>query len=79
MHGANLGVRASAYREAGGFAPLALHEDVDLVARVKASGRPWVASDRVRVSTSGRTTGRVIGGFATFLAGLGGSVTEETV
>ncbi len=79
VHGANLGVRASAYLEAGGFAPLALHEDVDLVARLKASGRTWVASDRVRVRTSGRTTGRVAGGFASYLAGLGGSVTDTTV
>ena len=70
VHGANLGVRASAYLEAGGFAPLALHEDVDLVARVRAAGRPWVASDRVRVRTSGRTTSRVEGGFAGYLTAL---------
>ncbi len=70
VHGANLGIRASTYREVGGFAPLALHEDVDLVARVRASGRPWVASDRVRVRTSGRTTSRVEGGFAGYLRTL---------
>ncbi len=70
VHGANLGVRASAYLEAGGYAPLALHEDVDLAARVRAAGRPWVASDRVRVRTSGRTTSRVDGGFAGYLTAL---------
>ncbi|MGB7818989.1 MAG: glycosyltransferase [Ornithinibacter sp.] len=70
VHGANLGVRASAYLEAGGFAPLALHEDVDLAARVRGAGRPWIASDRLRVRTSGRTKSRVKGGFATYLTAL---------
>ena len=70
VHGANLGVRADAYGEVGGFAPLPLHEDVALVAAVRALGRPWVATDTVRVRTSGRTVGRADGGFASYLAGL---------
>lgn len=70
VHGANLGVRASAYAEAGGFAPVPLHEDVALVEAVRASGRPWVATDRCRVRTSARTVGRVDGGFASFLTAL---------
>lgn len=70
VHGANLGVRASAYLEVGGFAPLPVHEDVTLVEAVRGSGRPWVATDRGRVRTSARATSRVDGGFASFLADL---------
>lgn len=80
VHGANLGVRATAYLGVDGFAPLTVHEDVGLVTRVRAAGHRWVATDRTRVSTSGRTASRVEGGFATFLAGLaapgGGSALE---
>ena len=80
VHGANLGVRADAYLAVGGFAPLAVHEDVGLVTRLRDAGHPWVATDRCRVRTSGRTESRVDGGFATFLAGLtapgGGSALE---
>ncbi|ROS30790.1 glycosyltransferase family 2 protein [Cellulomonas sp. PhB150] len=68
VHGANLGVRADAYARAGGFAPLAEHEDVDLVARLRAD--PLVvleASDEADVLTSGRTTGRTPGGYASYL------------
>ncbi|PKW26555.1 glycosyltransferase [Phycicoccus duodecadis] len=71
VHGANLGVRAAAYLEAGGFAEVGLHEDVGLVTRVRDAGHPWVATDRVRVRTSGRSSSRVEGGFATYLAALG--------
>lgn len=70
VHGANLGVRADAYVEAGGFSPLPLHEDVALVAAVRGSGRRWVSTDRTRVLTSGRRLGRVDGGFASYLADL---------
>lgn len=70
VHGANLGVRATAYLEVGGFAPLPVHEDVALVEAVRAGGRPWVATDRGRVRTSARATSRVEGGFAAFLADL---------
>jgi hypothetical protein len=70
VHGANLGVRADAYLAVGGFPPLPVHEDVGLVEAVRATGRPWVATDRARVRTSARTTSRVDGGFATYLAEL---------
>ncbi|NAZ87549.1 glycosyltransferase, partial [Kineococcus sp. T90] len=36
VHGANLGVRVSAYLAAGGFAPVAAHEDRLLAAAVRA-------------------------------------------
>lgn len=70
VHGANLGIRASTYLAAGGFAGLATHEDVDLVARVRALGHRWVATDTARVLTSAREESRVDGGFASYLAGL---------
>lgn len=67
VHGANLGMRASVYLAAGGFAPIAEHEDVDLVARSRALGAAVTASDRADVLTSGRTEGRTPGGYAGFL------------
>ncbi|MBO3095592.1 glycosyltransferase [Cellulomonas dongxiuzhuiae] len=68
VHGANLGVRASAYARAGGFLPAREHEDVDLVARLRATGAHVVASDVVDVRTSGRPVGRTPGGYAGHLA-----------
>lgn len=68
VHGANLGVRADAYLRAGGFAPLVEHEDVDLVARLRADPTVVVrASDAADVVTSGRTVGRTPGGYAGYL------------
>lgn len=64
VHGANLGVRASAYLRAGGFTAAREHEDVDLVARLRATGARVVASDVVDVRTSGRPEGRTPGGYA---------------
>lgn len=75
VHGANLGVRASAYLRVGGFAPLSLHEDVDLVERLRAEDERLVrAADDARVVTSNRLDGRAVGGFATYLANLRGGV-----
>lgn len=66
VHGANLGIRATAYLAAGGYLPLPEHEDADLVARLAAHG--WsVASDAAEVITSGRTFGRTPGGYARYL------------
>lgn len=70
VHGANLGVRASVYLTAGGFAPLAEHEDNELVARLVASGATVIATDRAEVMTSGRTQGRTAGGYAGHLRGI---------
>lgn len=68
VHGANLAFTLAAYGRSGGLAPVALHEDVLLVAAMRAAGCRWTAATSVQ--TSGRTTGRVSGGFATYLAGL---------
>ncbi len=67
VHGANLGVRACAYRAVGGFAPIAEHEDVDLVHRLRSGGFRISASDRFEVVTSGRREGRTPGGYARYL------------
>jgi glycosyltransferase involved in cell wall biosynthesis len=67
VHGANLGVRAGAYLAAGGFPAVAEHEDVDLVARMRARGASVVASAAGEVLTSGRRDGRTPGGYAGYL------------
>ncbi|KTS05255.1 glycosyltransferase [Microbacterium testaceum] len=67
VHGANLGVRASTYVEAGGIRDLVEHEDVALVRAVRALGARERASDVHEVETSGRFMGRTPGGYAAFL------------
>jgi hypothetical protein len=72
VHGANLGIRASAYDSCGGFAvDAAVHEDVSLARAVERAGLLVVATTAATVTTSGRTRGRVVGGgFADFLNSL---------
>lgn len=65
VHGANLGVRASAYSAIGGYSSLPEHEDVDLVARLSSFRQ--VPSDEAEVVTSARTSGRTPGGYAGYL------------
>jgi glycosyltransferase involved in cell wall biosynthesis len=77
VHGANLGVRGSAYLAAGGFAPVPLHEDVLLADAVRGTGASWVATDATRVRTASRRRSRVSGGFATYLRELAGEVGAE--
>lgn len=67
VHGANLGIRASAYLGLGGFADLSEHEDVDLVERARQGAYKIVAADSLEVVTSGRQVGRSPGGYARFL------------
>ena len=71
VHGANMGVSAAAYLSAGGFPPLACHEDVGLVSRLLAQGARIARLAEPCVITSGRAKGRVLGGgFAHFLTSL---------
>lgn len=70
VHGANLGVRASAYATVGGFTDLTTAEDVDLVRRLRAAGTPTVGSERHPVVTSARLSGRSAGGYADHLRSL---------
>jgi glycosyltransferase involved in cell wall biosynthesis len=68
VHGANVGCRADAYLEVGGFPGLSSHEDVALVSAL--AGRAIVRVGDIPVSTSARLRSRATGGFATFLTQL---------
>lgn len=68
VHGANLGIRSSTYRAAGGFHDHSEHEDVSLVSRAKAIGARVLATGALEVETSGRQVGRTPGGYAAHLA-----------
>jgi hypothetical protein len=70
VHGANLGFSLDAYRAAGGFPPLPVHEDVDLVTAMRAAGVPHLATGTIPVVTSGRRDSRTPGGFAHYLDDL---------
>lgn len=74
IHGANMGVSATAYAAVGGFLPLALSEDVALVRALEAAGIRIAWSASPRVSTSARSVGRAKGGFADFLRDLADQV-----
>lgn len=64
VHGANLGISAWHYRQAGGFDARTCGEDQDLVDRLAAGGARIAWSARPRVMTSGRAYSRVADGFA---------------
>lgn len=64
VHGANLGLSAAAYARLGGFAPLAVHEDADLVARAEAAGLSVHRSAAMPVTTSARRSHRLTQGFS---------------
>ncbi len=71
VHGANLGLTAAAYVDAGGVPPVALAEDHALVEALHGRARTVVATGRVPVLTSARRESRTVGGFADHLRGLG--------
>jgi len=82
VHAANLGIRASTYLEAGGWdARVEVGEEHDLVRRALAAGSVPARAAGLAITTSGRTTGRVEGGFATTLARLaaGGRIERPVV
>jgi cellulose synthase/poly-beta-1,6-N-acetylglucosamine synthase-like glycosyltransferase len=64
VHGANLGIRADAYLDAGGWSDLTVAEDHCLWSRVRSRGWLTIASVGSVVSTSGRLHGRAMDGFA---------------
>lgn len=72
IHGANMGFRADAYWEVGGFRPLATGEDVDLVQRFEAGDYRIRRDPALSVATSARSQGRAPGGFAAHLRSLAG-------
>lgn len=79
VYGANLGVRASAYRLAGGFPGIPSSEDRVLVARLRRRGFAVVATDTMRVLTSGRTSAPAPHGFGAYLRALGAEAAAESV
>lgn len=70
VHGANLGLRLATWESLGGFGEHGVHEDVRLVERARTAGVAVSATDRTRVRTSARRTGRVDDGFAAYLAAM---------
>jgi glycosyltransferase involved in cell wall biosynthesis len=67
IHGANLGVRGNLYLAVGGFRPMLVDEDVDLIDRLRGQGVEVRSTDRVPVLTSARASGRAPGGFARYV------------
>jgi glycosyltransferase involved in cell wall biosynthesis len=70
VHGANFGCRADAYLESGGWSPLALSEDVALLAAM--SHRRVLRTPLIPVATSARTSPRAPGGFGDTLRSMAG-------
>ncbi len=68
IHGANLGVSAAAYRQAGGFQPMTASEDVALVNALHFIGASISWTALPRVVTSARRRYRAPGGFGEALA-----------
>lgn len=68
VHGANLGIRANVYLQAGGWREFATGEDHDLWNRVKKLDAIRASVNHTRVITSGRRAGRAPRGFADALA-----------
>jgi glycosyltransferase involved in cell wall biosynthesis len=64
VHGANLGIRADTYLDAGGWSQAVLAEDHCLWGRIRARGWRVASSIASVVATSGRLRGRAPGGFA---------------
>ncbi|ASU85432.1 hypothetical protein CDO52_23865 [Nocardiopsis gilva YIM 90087] len=67
VHGANLGVRASAYCAVGGFPPLPCSEDHALVTALEIGGYRVHRSRDLSVLTSAREDARARGGFGDYL------------
>lgn len=70
VHGANLGIRADAYVQVGGFPTIELAEDHALWHALRRAGFTCRSSVAIRVATSARLAGRATGGFADTLREL---------
>ncbi|MDT0301882.1 glycosyltransferase [Streptomonospora wellingtoniae] len=76
VHGANLGVRASAYIDSGGFGALSRAEDHALVTALHARGHSIRRPADLPVATSAREDARAPGGFGDRLTALARSRPE---
>ncbi|MNI92605.1 hypothetical protein D3C73_1504230 [compost metagenome] len=70
IHGANLGLSATAYRDAGGFQHLVAHEDVHLVAALERINARIIWTATNPVVTSARRDYKCCGGFGEYLLSL---------
>lgn len=70
VHGANLGIRASAYLAAGGFPPLRTAEDHALLAAATEAGCLVLQASDISVETSARRQARAPRGFSHLLRTL---------
>jgi glycosyltransferase involved in cell wall biosynthesis len=70
VHGANFGIRASAYLAAGGFPALRRAEDHALLRALTAAGIAAKRADDITVQTSARRHARAPGGFSHLLGTL---------
>ena len=70
VHGANLGIRASAYLRAGGFRALRTAEDHALLAAATEAGCSVLQAGDIAVQTSARRHGRAPDGFSNLLRTL---------
>jgi GT2 family glycosyltransferase len=70
VYAANLGVRADAFEQVGGFPAVACGEEHALLRRLRRGGLQVVSPNDVRARTSARTEGRASGGLADLLASL---------
>jgi glycosyltransferase involved in cell wall biosynthesis len=77
IHGANMGVSATAYRLAGGFKPLECSEDVALVEALERIGARFAWSAAPRVTTSARCDAKARGGFGDTLLRYAASARAE--
>jgi glycosyltransferase involved in cell wall biosynthesis len=74
VHGANMGFSAAAYRDSGGFLPLATGEDVALIDAIQRSGARVARLAAPQVVTSARRHARASHGFSDFLKRLERSI-----
>jgi glycosyltransferase involved in cell wall biosynthesis len=70
VHGANFGVRASTYLDAGGWQPYRSSEDVDLADRIQRNQAAIQRTAAIPVVTSSRMHGRAPSGFSSYLRQL---------
>lgn len=74
VYAANLGIRADAFGQVGGFPAVACGEEHALLRRLRHARLRVVSPNDVRARTSARTEGRASGGLADLLATLSHTV-----